>query len=68
MWNAVAAPGRWQRAGMAGVVTGLDSAACLHLPSLAGFDAEVIEELLGAVEAGALIGMAGGAKEVAHVL
>lgn len=63
MWAAAAAPGRWLRAGMAGVVTGLDTSACLHLPSLAGFDAEVIEGLLGAVEAGALIGMAKRSKE-----
>ena len=65
MWAVLSGPGRWQRAGMAGTVTGLDIAACLRLPSLASFDAEVVEELLLAGERGALIGMAKRAKDEA---
>lgn len=66
MWAVLAGPGRWQRADMGGVVTGLDVGACLRLPSLAGFDGEVIEDLVTASEQGALAGAAKRAKEEAE--
>jgi len=42
---------------MGGAITGLDIGSCLSLPSLTQFDPEIIEELLMAIEQGALVGM-----------
>lgn len=49
--------GQWLRAGMDGAIVGLDLARCLARPAAAGADAEALEHLLLAGEAGALAGL-----------
>lgn len=51
--------GQWRRAGMDGAIVGLNIACCLARPSAAEADAEALEYLLLAGEAGALTAMAG---------